>query len=111
MRIAQRFNVGSQARVCVSPEGTADSLPEVPFVVGNTMFLEQSQELLLESHFAMMVLLVSDVLNGFFQQRLTDAESAVLHLPAKQAVFGKGVMHPFGGAAFDKLHCLGDGDR
>ena len=70
MRIAQRFNVGSQARGCVSPEGTADSFPEVPFVVGNPMFLEQSQELLLESHFAMMVLLVSDVLNGFFQQRL-----------------------------------------
>jgi hypothetical protein len=33
------------------------------------MFLEQSQELLLESHFAMMVLLVSDVLNGFLQER------------------------------------------
>ena len=48
MRIAQRFNVGSEARACVSPEGTADSLPEVPFVVGDTMFLEQSQELLLE---------------------------------------------------------------
>src|SRR6266581_6836958 len=106
MRIAQRFNVGCRARVPVSPEGTADSLPEVPFVVGNTMFLEQSQELLLESHFAMMVLLVSDVLNGFLQQRLTDAESAVLHLPAKQAVFGKGFMHPFGGASFDKLYGL-----
>ena len=111
MRIAQRFNDGYQAKGCVSPEGTADSLPEVPFVVCNTVFLEQSQELLLESHFAMMVLLVSDVLNGFFQQRLTDSECAVLHLPAKQAVFGKGVMHPFGGAAFDKLHCLGDRDR
>ncbi len=32
MRIAQRFNVGCQPRALVSPEGTADSLPEVPFV-------------------------------------------------------------------------------
>src|SRR5437667_8166905 len=110
MRIAQRFNVGCRPKVCLSPEGTADSLPEVPFVVGNMMFLEQSQELLLERHSAMMVLLGSDVLNGFLQQRQADTEGAVLYLPAKHAVFGKGVMYPFGGAAFDELHCRGDGD-
>ena len=93
---------------CVSPEGTADSLPEVPFVVGNTMFLEQSQELFLESHFAMMVLLISDVLNGFLPQRLADAESAVLHLPAKQAVLRKGIMHPFGRPTLEELQRFGN---
>ena len=75
------------------------------------MFLEQSQELLLEGHCAMMALLRSNILNSLLQQRKADAEGAVLHLPTKHSVFGKGIMHPFAGAAFDELHRLGKGNR
>ena len=67
------------------------------------MFLQQRQELILKRHFAMMLSLIHDVLSGFVQLRHTDSEGAVLFLPAKEAMFREGFMHPFRRTALDKL--------
>ncbi len=47
---------------CPSPEGTIESLPQIPLVALDVVFLEQRAELLLKGHFTMMVFLVFDVL-------------------------------------------------
>jgi len=77
-------------------------------VVGNAVPLEQGQELLLKRHPPMMLLLVLDVCNGPIKRRHAHAESAIFYLPAESSVFGKSVMHPLGGAAFDQLQRLGN---
>ena len=56
----------------------------------------------------MMFFLVPDVLPDFVQLRYADAERAIFFLPTEQAQFREGFMHPFGGAALDQLHGLGD---
>src|SRR5262245_21097556 len=73
--------------------------------------LQQRQELLLETDFAMMRFLVLDVLNQLVQLRHAHAEGAVLFLPAKQTVFREGLMHPLRGAALDELERFGNGHR
>ena len=87
MRIARRFNAG-KIGMAISPEGTAErrprasesstpprvphdpknalghrSIAQISLVVFNSVFLEQSQELLLKSNLTMMLLLVSNVSN------------------------------------------------
>src|SRR5437879_13287317 len=51
----------------------------------------------------MMLLLAFDVLDDFVHLRHADTKSAILFLPAEEAVFGEGFVHPFGGATFDEL--------
>src|SRR5262245_18137594 len=75
------------------------------------MFLQQRQELLLETDFAMMCVLVLDILNQLVQLRHAHAEGAVLFLPAKQTVFREALRHPFRGAALDELERLGNRHR
>ena len=75
------------------------------------MFLQQRQELFLETDFAMMRFLVLDVLNELVQLRHAHAEGAVLFLLAKQTMFREALMHPFRGAALDELERLGNGHR
>ena len=57
-----------------------------------------------------MFWLALNVLRDFVQLAThTDTKCAVLCLRFKAAVFREGFMHPFGGTAFDELHCFGDG--
>jgi len=84
------------ARTCTSPEGTADSLPEVALVKGDTVLFQQGQEFLLERHFAMMRLLFFDVLDDLVQLRNANAEGTIFYLPFKQSVLWKSIMDPFG---------------
>ena len=72
------------------------------------MLLEQRQKLLLKCHLPVMRFLVSDVLDGLVQLRNADTEGSVFHLPSKEPVLWKGVMHPLGRASLDKLQCLGN---
>src|SRR5882762_10585271 len=59
-RIARRFNAGITRLEVPSPEGTADSVPQIPVVILDTMLLQQCDKLLFECHFAMMSLLAFD---------------------------------------------------
>ena len=72
------------------------------------MFLQQRQKLLLERHFAMMFLLPLDVLYDLVQLRNAHAKRAVFFLPPEETMFRKGIMHPFGRAAFNQLHRFGN---
>ena len=72
------------------------------------MLLQQSQELLLKGHLAMMLFLVADVSNGFVEQRHADAKGALFYLPPEKLVLGKCVMHPFGRTAFYELQGFGN---
>ena len=90
-KIAQRFNVGDPGGRCMQvPKGRLNSLPQVSFVVGNAVLLEQSQELLLECHLPMVLLLGLDVLDGLFQLRHADTERPIFRLPSKEPVFWEG---------------------
>ena len=93
MRIARRFNAGKVGNA-ISPEGTAEcrpsasesntpprvrrgpknafghrSIPQISLIVFNSVFLEQSHELLLKTNLPMMFLLVPNVSNDSFQLR------------------------------------------
>ena len=46
------------------PEGRLSSLPQVTLVVGNPVFLEQRQELLLKGHLPVVLRLTLDVMNA-----------------------------------------------
>jgi len=75
------------------------------------MFLQQRQKFLLKRHLLVMFLLAFDITNDVVQLRHAHTECAILFLPRKQAMFGKGFVDPFGRTALDQLHRLGDGDR
>src|SRR6266404_493054 len=72
MRIARRFNAGSRSSWHQVPK-TADSIPQVPLVIFDTVFLQQCQELRLKRHAAMMLRLAVEVLDGFAQLQHADA--------------------------------------
>ena len=75
------------------------------------MFFEQHQEFFLESHFAVVRLLVFDVLDDLVELGNADTESAILYLPFEKAVLWKCVVDPFGRAALYELQSLGERDR
>src|SRR5690242_4118877 len=91
-----------------SPEGTAESIPQITFIVGDVMFLKQGKELFLECHLSMMDFLSFDILDGFVQWRYADTERSILRLPPKESVLGEGAVHPFRRTAFDQLQRFGD---
>ena len=73
--IAQPFKVGyERARTHLVPNGTADSIPEIMFVVLDAMFPEQRDKFLFEIHLLVMLGLIPDVLNYIVQLGKTDAE-------------------------------------
>ena len=92
-----------------SPEGTTESIPQIPFVKFNPVFLQQRQKLLLKTLFTMMLLLILNVIDNGVQLRNADAEGAVFFLPRKEPLIGKILVNPFRGTALDKLHSLGNG--
>ncbi len=59
----------------------------------------------------MLLRLTLNVSNQPVQVRRTDAEGAVLDLPAEEPVLRKGIMDPFGGAALEQLHRFGNRQR
>lgn len=91
-----------------SPEGTAESFPQIALFVFDAMLLQQREELFLESHLAVVRLLILNVDHNLIHLRNAHAERAIFGLPGKERLIGKGVMHPLGRAAFDELHGLGD---
>ena len=61
----------------------AHSIPNVPFVVLNMMFLQKRDELLLKRMLLMMLLLPRDVFGDCPGVRFADPENAVPALPSK----------------------------
>ena len=94
-----------------SPEGTAESFPQIALVVFNSVLLQQRNELVLKGHLAVVRLLIPDVGHNLIYLRNTHTERAILGLPGKELLIRKGVMHPLGRTAFDQLHGLGDRHR
>ena len=61
---AHGFQGGTSGESVLSPEGTAESLPQIPFVEFELMFFKQGDEHFVETHFAVMRFLVLDVLSA-----------------------------------------------
>ena len=108
MKIAHPFKGGVPTKRTLSPEGTAESFPQIPVVVFDSMFLQQGEELFLETHFTMMLLLGFDVLNDSIQLRETNTKRAIFGLPGKETLIRKCFMDPFRGTSLDELHRFGD---
>ena len=106
-KIARRFNAGLE-REGTSPEGTAESFPQIPLIEFDAVLAQQRQELLLKTTGAMMLPLIPDIFRNRIQLRDADAERAVFLLPSKEPLIGKRLVNPFGRAAFDQLQRLGD---
>jgi hypothetical protein len=62
------------------------------------MIRKESEEFFFESFRSMMFLLSTDISGHDLQLRNADAKSAVLFTPAKQLVFPKSIVNPFGGS-------------
>jgi len=108
LRIAHPFKGGFPTKGILSPKGTVESLPQVPVVVFDSMFLQQGEELFLEAHFTMMLFLGFDVTNDSIQLRETYGERAIFGLPGKETLIGECFMNPFRGASLDELHGFGN---
>ena len=54
----------------LSPEGTAESLPQIPLVVLDLVFLQQRDKLLLKTDLPVMHFLVPEVRDDFVQLRI-----------------------------------------
>jgi hypothetical protein len=72
---------------------------------------EERDELFLKCMTPMVLGLVFDVSLRVIGLRDADAEGAVAFLPSEVTTFRECIMNPFGRAAFDELHRLGDGKR
>jgi hypothetical protein len=108
VRIAHPFKGGFPTKRISSPKGTVESFPQISVVVFDSMFLQQREELFLETHFTMMLFLSFDVIDDSIQLRNAGTEGAILGLPGKETLIGKCFMHPFRGASLDQLHGFGD---
>ena len=108
VRIAHTFKGGFPTKRISSPEGTVESFPQIPVVVFDSMFLQQREELFLETHFTMMLFLSFDVIDDSIQLRNTGTEGAIFGLPGKETLIRKCFMDPFRGASLDELHRFGN---
>lgn len=72
------------------------------------MFLQEGRQFLLKRCFAMMLNLLVDVGYGVIDAGNANGKSGIPFLPFEWDEFGKCLVNPFGGIAFEQLHRLGD---
>ena len=68
------------------PKGRLNSIPQILLVEFDPVLLQQRQELLLERHIAMMLLLLADVANERVQLRHAHVERPIFFLPLEKSV-------------------------
>ena len=109
--VAPDFNPGCEVRFSFSSPfrgAGADSLEEIVFVKFDSMFAQEGDELVLERHAFVMLLLTLDVRSHRRYLRLADREGAVPNLPSEPD--SKLLAQPVGGVALDAFDHLRDGD-
>ena len=87
------------------------SIPNIPFIPRNAVFLQQGTELILKRFRPMMLRLVSHILNHRIRIRLAHRKCPVSGLPVKRRKLRPLLLHPHRAGAFQLFDPLRQRDR
>src|SRR3954468_21787542 len=83
---------------------------QIPLVVRNPILLEQRDQLVLEGHLFVVLLLIADVASDLVHERLAHGKNAVPHLPLESLHAAWPLVDPSRGVSLDLLDHHGDRD-
>ena len=91
--------------------GLCKSIPDIAFIVFDSVFLEEGAVFVLEGARLVVLLLGVDVVEQSIQVGRADGKGTLTALPCKGGQCGRLGFKPFGGRGFQFLDELGHGDR
>ena len=94
MRIVQKFISGNMNDLIKSPVGTAESAPQVLFIIFDSMFLQNRQIFFLKGLLLMMIFLVFDVIYRVVDMGNANTKCAISLLPLKILEFRERFTYP-----------------